>query len=165
MKRWVAVAALAGLFVVGVLVGALGTHLYYFHNYMKPGEDRFGGRFSERLELTQKQREQVRAIMAESHNEAQAMREELKPRVTELMERSRTRIEEVLTPEQREKFRDFRKQRRGSMERWLLGKGGRHGLPGGPKGRPHRPMGKPGRGDRPPPKTHEAPPDGTPPAP
>jgi hypothetical protein len=131
MNRIAAMAAVLGLFVVGILVGALGYHLWlgphpFAGGALGPrGPMGHPGSFAEHLErrlgLSPEQKEQIEAILAESHAEAEALREELLPQVRAHMERTHDRILEVLTSEQREEFETLRSRHRGSAERFFLG--------------------------------------------
>jgi len=133
----------AGLFLLGILVGALGTHLWYAQRLLPaalearegpPGPGHGPGRgqghgpgpfFLERLQrqldLTAEQRRQVEAILEESHREATALHEEMLPRVRAQLEQTRQRILEVLTPEQQERFEEFQRHHRRVLERGVLG--------------------------------------------
>jgi Spy/CpxP family protein refolding chaperone len=131
VKRWQALAALAGLFVLGVVSGALGAHLYYARALERPpGPPPFfaplmGPRLERMLDLTPVQRDEVRIILEESRRDAEALRGDLAPRLRELMERSHRRIDELLTPEQRRRFDELRRSHRRREERFLGGRGGR----------------------------------------
>lgn len=133
MKRWQALAALAGLFVVGVVSGSLGAHLYYARALDRPPGppplfDRpMGPRLERHLELTPEQRKQLREILDESRREAEAMRRELAPRMREVMTRSERRIREILTPQQQERFDELRRRQRRRSDRFFGGPDGRRG--------------------------------------
>jgi len=143
MKRSVAFLYVLGLFLFGILIGALGMHLWQAQR-TPPGP--FGGRggmrppqhdtrrgpgrgpgpfFLERLgrqlELTEEQRRTIAGIIEESHREAEALREELLPQVHAQLEQTRQRILEVLTPEQRKRFEEFDRRHRRILERGVLG--------------------------------------------
>ena len=87
--------------------------------------------------------------MAESRVEGHALREEMRPRVTEMMRRTTERIEEVLTPEQRERFAELQEQHRGRAERFMLGPPGGPGRRGGPPWRDRPPPPPPERSEEP----------------
>lgn len=142
MKRHLALVYVAGLFLLGILVGALAMHLYYAVG--SPAHPRFPGPgrahrpdFSQRLEreldLTPEQARRIDAILAESRAEGEALHAEMLPRVREQMERTRARIAEVLTPEQRDRFEELNRRFRGRAERFFLGhRPGRRDEPGPP---------------------------------
>ena len=142
MKRHLALVYVAGLFLLGVLVGALAMQLY--HSVNAPDPRRLPGRgpahrpdfadlLERRLDLTPDQVQRIDVILAESRAEAEAFHEEMLPRVREQMERTRERISEVLTPEQRERFEELHRRHRGRAERFFLGRRpGRRGEMGPP---------------------------------
>lgn len=115
MTRVSALSAVAALFLVGVLVGALGMHLYHVGATPggspppEPGHGRgpwalVSGRFLERLnhelDLTPEQRDEIERLVLQSRRELEELRSELRPRVEESMRQTRDRIREVLTAEQ-----------------------------------------------------------------
>ena len=131
MRRGPALAALLGLFALGVVSGGLGAHLYYARALERPpGPPPFLGRFpgsplERHLDLTPEQRRAVRQILDESHREAEALRHDLAPRLRDVMERSQERIREVLTPEQRERFEELRRRHHRRSDRFFGGPDGR----------------------------------------
>jgi Spy/CpxP family protein refolding chaperone len=139
VKRWQALAALGGLFVLGVVSGALGAHLYYARALDRPpGPPPFLGRpmghhLERGLDLTPAQRRALRQILAESRREAEQLRGELAPRMREVMQRSEARIREILDPEQRRRFEELQRHHRRRSERFFGG-------PGHPHGPKHRPL-------------------------
>ncbi len=141
MKRVAAISAVLGVLVLGVLVGILGTHLFYAQKLREPGSlSLMAGRFfAERLDrelaLTDEQRAAIDEILERTRHEAGALREEMRPRVGALMDDASRRISEVLTPEQRERFEELRARHRGRSEHFFLGPPG----PPGPRGRWRRP--------------------------
>lgn len=136
MKRWQALVALAGLFVVGVVAGALGAHLYYARALDRPPAPppffagRIGPRLERHLDLTPEQRVELRQVLEETRREAEAMRREMGPRMREVMEHNEQRIRALLTPEQRDRFDELRRRQRRRSDRFLGGADGRR--------RPHR---------------------------
>jgi len=134
-------AAVLSLFVVGVLVGGLGVHVWHVRADGLPRVDRpvhggdrdarghervIGQRLMDELELTAEQRTQVEAILEESRAEAEALRRDVGPRLREQLQRTHDRIVEVLTPDQRERFEALRRRHRPRAERFMLGGGHRH---------------------------------------
>lgn len=136
MKRAAAIWAVSGILVLGILLGVLGTHLFYAHKLREPGSFSavagrfFAGRLERELALTAEQRDAIYAILEETRHEAGSLREELRPRVAALMEESAERISQVLTPEQRERFAELRREHRGRAEHFFLGPPGPPGPPG-----------------------------------
>ncbi len=153
MSRFTAVVAVVGLFLSGIVIGALGTHLYYAYRLRAPGgppamaAGLFVERLERRLDLRPEQAAEIEAILDRTHEAAAEMRRDLRPRVEELMERTADEIRAVLTAEQREAFDLLRRRERRRTDFLLLGPPGPHGhdhVPGpGPPPR-RRPRG-PGR--------------------
>ncbi len=127
MRRSTALAAIAALFVTGVLVGVLGTHLFYLHHLREPGWlARTGTRLlaadlRRQLDLTPPQQRQLALILADTQKEALALRRETAPRLLALLDRSQARLESVLTLEQREKFDRLRRRRGDRLRHALTG--------------------------------------------
>ena len=126
MNRPSALIAVAALFLLGVLSGLFAAHLYHAHRlegrrFGPPLEHgSFLDHLDERLGLTPEQREQLEEIVRESHREAGALRTELRPRARAQMERTRERINAILTPEQREEFEKLHQRHRRRSERFFL---------------------------------------------
>ena len=130
MKRLppgVGIAAIAALFLVGVLVGVLGTHAFYLHELRQPGGlAAFGTRLlardlQHRLDLDPRQQAEVEAILKDTRAESAALRREVMPRVLALLDRAHNRIDAVLTPEQRAEFERYRERHRYRLHRFFAG--------------------------------------------
>jgi Spy/CpxP family protein refolding chaperone len=138
MKQTAAMVSVVGVFLIGILVGALGMQVYH-NNRPAPGpggdpgmerRQMFAERLGRLLELTPGQREEIESIRQESRIRAEEMRREMAPVVREQMEDSRRRIMEVLTPEQQERLDQLGRRERRMVERFLLGERGRPDGPG-----------------------------------
>ena len=133
MKRWQALVALACLFVLGVVAGSLGAHLFYARSLDRPpGPPPFfgaplGPRLERHLELTPEQAVELRRILDETRREAEAMRRELAPRMRQVMQRSEERIRAILTPEQEQRFEELRRHQRRRADRFFGGSDHRRG--------------------------------------
>jgi Spy/CpxP family protein refolding chaperone len=132
MNKSIAVVAVLGLFLLGILIGALGMHLVYAQRFPALQERPFNGgsgmhgplffaRLERQLDLSEDQKERIREIMRESREEGTAMHEEMLPRVQELMDRTRASIVEILTPEQQKEFEQLMSRHRRDAERFFLG--------------------------------------------
>lgn len=142
MKRWIAFLSVTGLFVIGILIGALGMRLYDTHDVLiprgSPGlahQTLFVRQLGRRLDLTPEQRSRIAVILEEAHADGERFREEMAPRVREHVERTHERIAEVLTERQREMLEAMLARHRGRTLEWFLGPPGHHGV--GPGGPPH----------------------------
>lgn len=127
MRRAAALAAVLALFFVGVVIGGLGTHLYYAHRLGRPGAPldmiarSFEDRLARELRLSDEQREQMAAILREGHEEGERIRAELAPRVHEHMQRVHERLLEILTPEQRRRFEELHEGNPRRADAFFLG--------------------------------------------
>jgi len=154
MKQTAAIVSVVGVFLIGILVGALAMHLYHaesrlWHPAGRPGFDRsgpdqpflsrptFAQRLEKVLELSEEQQDEIAAILAESREKSTAMRQELQKPVRELMEETRRAIHKVLTAEQQARFSRLSRRERRMAERFFLGEPGRRGERG-PDGEPRR---------------------------
>jgi hypothetical protein len=144
VKRWIALIAVFALFVVGVGVGVLGTHLFYAKELRRAGgggalgAQRFITRLERDLGLTEEQRRRIDEILEQSRIEGDRLHAEMLPRVRDHMRQTRQSIRAVLTPEQRTMFDELNRRHRRRAEHFFLGLGrGHRGRPG-PPGR-HRP--------------------------
>lgn len=127
MKRLVAFAAVTALFAVGVVVGVLGTHLYYAHRLGQPGGPPamiargFEDRLQRELGLDAEQMQRIHEILREGHEQTEQIRAEMAPRLHEQLEAMHRRIvEEVLTPEQRVRFEELQAQHRRRADTFFL---------------------------------------------
>jgi Spy/CpxP family protein refolding chaperone len=155
MNKAVAILAVCALFISGVVIGALGMHLFYVQRLMRPGEPPamagrlLTGYLARELDLTAAQQTEIREILGASRRQGAELRQRMRPEVEAVMAQTREAIEEILTPEQRRKLDEMRQRDRRPIERLFLGPAdGRHGRPGGPpdgpgggsRGRRHPPQ-------------------------
>lgn len=127
---------LALVATLGALLGILGDRLVASQrSSSEPGDapgrmngdmmpaSRFGGRLTERLDLTAEQRSRIDAILAEQQAQARTLTSEYQPQFRALADQTRERIEAVLTDEQREQMRAMRQRMRrpGDMRRGMPG--------------------------------------------
>jgi Spy/CpxP family protein refolding chaperone len=127
LKRFTAVSAVLAVFLLGALVGALGTHLFYAHHFHHPGMlSALGARWiaadlHRRLDLTPEQQTQVDAILADARRESLALRHQMAPQIARVIETAHGRILQVLTPEQRKKFESYSAANRAHIRRLWVG--------------------------------------------
>lgn len=126
MKRWMALLAVLGLFLVGVLVGVLGTHAFYLHKIERGGgiigfaNELFARSLEQRLDLDAGQKRQLEGILAETRHEFGVLHEDVGPRAMVILRRMQRRIEAILTPEQAEEYRRFQEGGLRRFHRMLL---------------------------------------------
>ncbi len=123
-NRWQVRFAAMIIFVLGFAAGILALNVYRSLGFARNAgpRDRFE-QLAERLELSADQKTKVQHILGDTREQLRALRRESEPRVTEIRRQADTRLQEVMTPEQWEKFQSMRQEMRGR-------RGGR----GGPRG-------------------------------
>lgn len=61
-------------------------------------------RLHHKLNLDEKQLEQLREIVKETHDEIKNVRKQFRPQIEEILERSRNRVRTILRPDQLEQY-------------------------------------------------------------
>lgn len=115
-NRWqVRIAALL-IFVLGFAAGILALNVYRGFARNATPRDRFE-QLAERLDLNAEQKTKVQQILGDSREQLRALRRESEPRVNEIRSQADARLQEVLTPEQWQKFQAMRHEMRGRRGR------------------------------------------------
>lgn len=131
--RWVAALVLGATVAVGVIAGIAidrvalrpGSSTMFADSAFHPLSSalrsptpeerrRIRAQLSRELSLTPAQDSAFDAIMMHRAGEFSALREEIRPRVEQLVSDVRSDMEQVLTPDQRERFRKLQSQRDGA---------------------------------------------------
>ncbi len=106
-----AVVLVVVVFVLGVVLGSLGTHLWGGRVWDQPrqphGRDQLILQLSHELQLTPEQQRQLTTIMDDTRTKWRALYLPLEPQHEAIRQQSRERIRAILTPEQRPQFEDF----------------------------------------------------------
>ena len=141
--RAAAILLMVAVFVVGILAGfALDRAVYRAHHdwrfhgrggapiWMIPEvqQRRHWDRISDRLHLTPEQRAAVDSILTRRARQLEDARLRIDPMMRAIMEGTRHQIDSVLTPDQRARLEQLRR------ERGPRGPRGPEGGPGGPEG-------------------------------
>lgn len=125
--RTSALLAVTALFLVGILVGVLGTHLFYFRALRQPGglaavALRVVARdLDRRLDLNAEQERQVAAILGEARARFAGLRAEISPEIVAVANESQGRIAELLDARQRAEFERFRGEHSAWLQKQLAG--------------------------------------------
>jgi hypothetical protein len=121
MQRSRAILGVVLIFVLGLVCGLLAANLLY--NYRiesiitgraESREEAIVKRLDRKLDLDDRQEEQVRAIVHETQEGIKTLRTTLRPQTEAIIEKAQARIRSILTPEQRtiyEKMIAERKER------------------------------------------------------
>jgi Spy/CpxP family protein refolding chaperone len=128
--RLLAIATLLATFLAGAVVGtaverARGDDAPRERAGMErgprrgPGPQIFaaGGEMGDRLGLTAQQRDSIQRILERDRAKADTLFREMRPRLRARFDSTRSAIEAVLTPEQREEFRRIRREQRAERRR------------------------------------------------
>jgi hypothetical protein len=127
MKNFKAIAGILLVFLLGAAGGALVTHMIHearLERFISGGhrmrEDVIVERLAKKLDLDSRQKEEVRAIIHETHDGIRQARSRIHPQIEALLTAGQDRIKTVLRPDQREKFDKIiaeRKQREASKDK------------------------------------------------
>lgn len=111
MKNSRVILGVALVFVLGILCGALATHLLYRYRIesiisgkSQTREKSIVNRLDRKLDLDGRQEEQVTAIVHETQEEIKALRSQFHPQMEAIIEKAQIKISGILTPEQRKKY-------------------------------------------------------------
>jgi Spy/CpxP family protein refolding chaperone len=110
-NKWQIRGAAAIIFVLGFTAGILALNVY--RGWMRGGgrEDRFE-QLSNRLQLNADQKTKVQQILGDTREQLRALRKESEPRVTEIRQKTDERLQQVLTPDQWQRFQQMRNETR-----------------------------------------------------
>lgn len=124
MKRWKSILGVLLVFLLGALAGAAVLHRVDRQNVEAVLSGRGGAtvdlvvrRLSRSLDLDPTQRDQVRAVVTETHRNIDEIRKPVHAQVMAAIENSRVRIRAILRPDQQEKFDRIRAEHRKRRER------------------------------------------------
>jgi len=117
-NRWQVRGAAALIFVLGFAAGILALNVYrgWARGVGRSPEDRFE-QMSSRLQLNADQRTRVQQILSDAREQLRAFRKESEPRVTEIRKQTDAHLQEILTPEQWQRFQQMRDEMRGQHGR------------------------------------------------
>jgi len=111
-NRWQVRFAAMIIFVLGFAAGILALNVYRGVVRGDGPRDRFE-QLAERLDLNADQKTKVQQILGDSREQLRAVRRESEPKVVEIRRQTDERLQQVLTPEQWEKFQTVRHEMRG----------------------------------------------------
>ncbi len=124
MKRSWPIFGIVLVYLLGILCGAFATHLLYKYHLdsiisgrAQTREDVIVNRLDKKLELDDRQEEQVRAIVHESQEEIKALRTQMRPQSEAIIAKAQAKISMILTPEQRNKFDRMIAERREKLRK------------------------------------------------
>jgi Spy/CpxP family protein refolding chaperone len=132
MKKWKLIAGVALVFVLGVLVGSLGTRFYHRDWWSEPfGKDSSARRvvvlkkLTKELRLTEVQQKEFKGIVEETDKKLEAFGLERRAEIKTILDESFSRMKEKLDPEQQKKLEELKARH----EARLKDKKSRHHFP------------------------------------
>ena len=119
-SKWQVRGAVVAIFVLGFVAGMLALHAYgRWAHRPQPPENRFD-QMATQLKLNDDQKTKVQQIFTDTRQQLQNMRKESEPRVNDIRQQADQRLQQVLTPDQWQKFQQMRNEaraRRGPRDR------------------------------------------------
>lgn len=118
--KWQIRGAAVLIFVLGFVAGifALSGYRAWARRASNP-QDRFE-QFATRLQLNTDQKTKMQQIFTDTRQQLQNLRKESEPRVSDIRQQTDQKLQQVLTPDQWQKFQQMRsemRERRGRGER------------------------------------------------
>lgn len=119
MKNFKAVMGILLIFLLGAACGAIVTHVVhqerqeaFLHGDPAAREAAIVKRLTRKLDLDQRQQEQVKAIIHENHVAMQEVRRKNRPQIEAILEQGQKGINALLRPEQQVKFQQIIAERK-----------------------------------------------------
>lgn len=120
-NKWQARGFAVVIFALGITCGILAVNAYRWVRNRRPPADRFE-QLATRLQLNGDQQTKVKQIFGDTRQQLQNLRKESEPRVNDIRQQADQRLQQVLTPDQWQKFQQVRNEARAR-------RGPRGGLP------------------------------------
>jgi Spy/CpxP family protein refolding chaperone len=110
-NRWQVRVAAAIIFVLGFTAGILALNIYRGLAHRGARGDRLE-QLSQRLDLNADQKAKVQQIFSDTREQLRALRRESEPRVNDIRRQADDKLQQVLTPDQWERFQKIRGEAR-----------------------------------------------------
>lgn len=110
-SKWQVRIAAVLIFILGFVAGGLALNAYRAWARNRPSADRME-QMATRLQLNADQKTKVQQIFSDTRQQLQNPRKESEPRVNEIRQQADQRLQQVLTPEQWQKFQQIRSEAR-----------------------------------------------------
>jgi len=108
-NKWQVRVAAAIIFVLGFTAGILALNVYRGLAHRGEPRDRFE-QLSQRLDLNADQKTKVQQIFSDTREQLRALHRESEPRVNDIRKQADDRLQQVLTPDQWQKFQKLRSE-------------------------------------------------------
>jgi Spy/CpxP family protein refolding chaperone len=110
-NKWQVRVAAAIIFVLGFTAGILALNVY--RGLARRGEPRDRlDQLSQRLDLNADQKAKVQQIFSDTREQLRALRRESEPRVNDIRAQADQKLQQVLTPDQWQRFQKIRSEAR-----------------------------------------------------
>ena len=110
-NRWQVRVAAAVIFVLGFTAGILALNVYRSIAHRGAPGDRLE-QLSQHLDLNADQKAKVQQIFSDTREQLRALRRESEPRVNDIRRQADDKLQQVLTPDQWQKFQKIRAEAR-----------------------------------------------------
>ena len=125
-NKWQVRIAAVVIFLLGFAAGILALNVY--RSWVRAtgsgrGEDRFE-QMSTRLQLNADQKTKMQQVLADTREQLRGLRKDSEPRVNEIRKQADQRLQQILTPDQWQRFQQMRDEMRARR-----GRGGRDDAP------------------------------------
>ena len=114
MKNIKPILGIVLVFLLGAASGAFITNMYecskrasITRGGSEARENMYMKRLTDKLDLSEQQQAQIRAIVHESYAEIRQIRKQYQPHIRLLLEQRQSRINTLLKPDQQTRFRQF----------------------------------------------------------
>ena len=114
MKKWKLITGVILVFILGLLVGSVGTQVYHrqwSERFRKAPEARraiFMKRLTKELRLTEDQQRQVELIIREADEKRRALFQKQRGAIRETIDESFALMKQTLDPDQQQKLEEMR---------------------------------------------------------
>lgn len=112
-NKWQARGFAVVIFILGFTAGILALNAYHWARAHRPAapSDRIE-QLATRLQLNADQKTKVQQIFGDTQQQLQALRKESEPRVNDIRQQTDQRLQQVLAPDQWQKFQQLRDEMR-----------------------------------------------------
>ena len=110
-NKWQARGFTLVIFLLGLTTGIMSVNAYHWVRARRSPTDRFE-QLATRLQLNADQKTKVQQIFADTRQQLQMLRKESEPRINDIRQQTDNRLQQVLTPDQWQKFQQMRSEMR-----------------------------------------------------
>lgn len=123
-NKWLVRGAAVIIFVLGFAAGILALSAYRGWVRGGPGREDMFEQMATRLQLNAEQKTKVQQVLGDTREQLRGLRKESEPRVNEIRQQTDQRLQQILTPDQWQRFQQMRAEMRARR-----GRGGRDDAP------------------------------------